>query len=84
MNIEIQEKHVYYWLLLGTFLIAIMISIGGYTRLTKSGLSITDWKPITGIMPPLSEQEWIEEYSKYKDTPQAIEFEKRIEPDLRI
>ena len=84
MNIDIQQKHVYYWLLLGTFLIAIMISIGGYTRLTKSGLSITDWKPVTGILPPLSEQEWIEEYSNYKNTPQAIEFEKRIEPDLRI
>ena len=79
-----KEIQVYRWLLLGTFLIAIMISIGGYTRLTMSGLSMTDWRPVTGIIPPLSEHAWTEEYSKYKASPQAIEFEKSIEPDLRI
>ena len=57
---------VYRWLLLGTILIAIMISIGGYTRLTKSGLSMTDWRPVTGTIPPLSEQEWIEEYNHHE------------------
>ena len=75
---------VYKWLLFGTLLIAIMISIGGYTRLTKSGLSMTDWRPVTGTLPPITDKEWIEEYNKYSNSPQAIEFERSVPPNLRM
>jgi len=44
--------------------------VGGITRLTESGLSITQWKPVTGIMPPLSETDWLAEFARYKQIPQ--------------
>ena len=47
-----------------------MIALGGYTRLTGSGLSIMDWRPITGIIPPLSHAEWVREFDLYKTIPQ--------------
>ena len=61
INFMIEEnKNLYisYWLLLITFLTALMIIIGGLTRLTDSGLSITRWDIISGILPPLSLMEW--------------------------
>ena len=47
-----------------------MVVIGGITRLTLSGLSITEWQPVTGIVPPLSEAAWIAEFEKYQQIPQ--------------
>lgn len=47
-----------------------MIALGGYTRLTGSGLSIMDWRPITGIVPPLTHEEWVREFDLYKSIPQ--------------
>ncbi|MBN8828412.1 MAG: COX15/CtaA family protein [Sphingobacteriia bacterium] len=47
-----------------------MIFIGGVTRLTDSGLSIVEWKPVTGIIPPLSEYDWLQEFDKYKTSPE--------------
>lgn len=47
-----------------------MIALGGYTRLTGSGLSIMDWKPVTGMIPPLSHAEWVREFELYKTIPQ--------------
>ena len=58
------------WLLAVAGLIALMVVIGGLTRLTGSGLSITEWKPVTGAIPPLSEQAWASEFAKYKTIPQ--------------
>jgi cytochrome c oxidase assembly protein subunit 15 len=58
------------WLLIGVGMIIIQILLGGVTRLTGSGLSITEWNVITGTLPPLNEQKWIEEFNKYKQTPQ--------------
>ena len=54
-------------------LIAIVV-VGGATRLTGSGLSITEWKPIHGIIPPLSEAEWQEEFTKYREIPQYTQL----------
>lgn len=51
-----------------------MVGIGGFTRLSKAGLSITEWKPITGTLPPLSEQDWLKEKSKYEATPEYKVF----------
>jgi len=65
-------KIIGYWLLLGAILVVAMVVIGGITRLTQSGLSIVEWKPISGIIPPLSEQDWMVEFSNYKTSPEFI------------
>ena len=55
-------------------LIAIMVLVGGATRLTESGLSITEWKPVTGALPPLSEEQWTQAFEGYKAIPQYREL----------
>jgi cytochrome c oxidase assembly protein subunit 15 len=54
------------WLLTIALLVAVMVAVGGITRLTESGLSITEWKPVTGAIPPLSESAWQAEFEKYR------------------
>ena len=54
------------WLLSLCALIFVMVVVGGITRLTESGLSITEWKPITGAIPPLTEAQWLREFDLYK------------------
>lgn len=58
------------WLITGCVLIACMVVLGGITRLTDSGLSITEWKPIMGAIPPLNEAEWNVAFDKYKQIPE--------------
>lgn len=58
------------WLIVGLLMIFLQIIIGGITRLTGSGLSITKWDIVTGTIPPVSEPEWIEQFDLYKQTPQ--------------
>ncbi|HEX6957856.1 MAG TPA: COX15/CtaA family protein [Ferrovibrio sp.] len=59
-----------YWLFAVAALVALMVVIGGLTRLTESGLSIVEWKPITGVIPPLNHAEWVAEFEKYKLFPE--------------
>jgi len=70
MNEENKNIYISYWLLLITFLVALMIIIGGLTRLTDSGLSITRWDLVSGILPPLSLNEWEKSFSLYKHIPE--------------
>ena len=63
-------KPVVNWLFLGYFLIFVMVVIGGITRLTGSGLSMADWKPIMGAIPPLNEADWLAKFDLYKATPE--------------
>ena len=58
------------WLLVVAALVFVMVSIGGATRLTGSGLSITEWQPIVGTLPPLSQADWLEAFAKYRQIPQ--------------
>src|SRR5262249_59872848 len=58
------------WLLSVAALIVLMVLVGGATRLTESGLSITEWKPVTGALPPLSAAEWERAFEAYKLIPQ--------------
>ena len=58
------------WLILICLMLALMVVVGGATRLTNSGLSITEWRPVTGVIPPLSEQAWQAEFAKYQRIPQ--------------
>ncbi|MEL6686685.1 MAG: COX15/CtaA family protein, partial [Pseudomonadota bacterium] len=61
---------VTYWLGFMVALVVAMVVIGGATRLTNSGLSITEWAPISGALPPMSQEAWIAEFEKYKQIPE--------------
>jgi cytochrome c oxidase assembly protein subunit 15 len=63
-------KAVGYWLLICCAMVAAMILLGGATRLTESGLSIVNWRPVTGILPPLSDAEWQALFAAYKKSPE--------------
>jgi cytochrome c oxidase assembly protein subunit 15 len=67
---ERDNKKVIYWLLTGCFIIFIMVVIGGITRLTHSGLSISNYKLISGTLPPMNELEWTEAFDLYKQYPE--------------
>jgi heme a synthase len=62
------------WLMFIAVLVFAMVVVGGITRLTESGLSITEWKPITGALPPLSEAHWVSEFEKYKQIPEYTQI----------
>lgn len=65
-----KNKYVVYWLLTGCALIFIMVVVGGITRLTHSGLSMSDYNLITGTLPPMSEEAWEEAFDLYKQYPE--------------
>ncbi len=62
------------WLLAVAALVFLMVTVGGATRLTGSGLSITEWKPIMGVIPPLTEADWQEAFAKYRQIPQYTQL----------
>lgn len=64
------------WLFVIGLMIVAMILVGGATRLTDSGLSITEWQPIHGVVPPLNQGEWLEEFEKYKQIPEYKQINK--------
>src|SRR3954454_9591027 len=68
--IERRQRAIRLWLYAVAALIFAMVLVGGATRLTESGLSIVEWKPVTGALPPLSEAAWQAEFDKYKAIPQ--------------
>jgi len=70
MTDENKNIDISYWLLLTTFLVALMIILGGLTRLTNSGLSITNWELFSGILPPLSLNDWKQLFSLYQQIPE--------------
>ena len=70
MSDENKNNYISYWLLLTTFLVALMIIVGGLTRLTNSGLSITKWELFSGIFPPLSLNDWKGLFSLYQQIPE--------------
>ena len=74
------NKFFYYWLLISFVLVFIMIVVGGLTRLTDSGLSITNWELFSGILPPLTESTWKNYFELYKEIPQF----KYLNPDMTM
>lgn len=64
------SRAVAIWLLVVAALVFAMVVVGGVTRLTRSGLSIVEWRPVTGAIPPLTEQQWLVEFDKYRQTPE--------------
>jgi len=76
---QLQEKKlkpVRYWLYFLAALVLLMVMVGGATRLTDSGLSITEWKPISGTIPPLSIDDWNAEFEAYKQIPEYQQINK--------
>jgi cytochrome c oxidase assembly protein subunit 15 len=71
---ERRLRPVRWWLIAVAGLIALMVLVGGATRLTESGLSIVEWKPVTGTLPPLSQTHWNEAFEAYKAIPQYREL----------
>jgi cytochrome c oxidase assembly protein subunit 15 len=65
-----RARPVAVWLFLIAALVFAMVVVGGATRLTGSGLSITEWKPVTGVVPPLSQAAWAAEFHRYQQIPQ--------------
>ena len=75
------QKPIAIWLLVCCVLVFAMVVVGGVTRLTDSGLSIVEWKPILGTIPPLSESDWEEIFEKYHKTPQYKKVNQGMSPD---
>ncbi len=67
---DTDRRAVGYWLLFMTLMVFLMVMVGGATRLTESGLSMVDWRPVTGTLPPLSTDAWQEEFAKYQQSPE--------------
>ncbi|MFA7602255.1 MAG: COX15/CtaA family protein [Novosphingobium sp.] len=61
------------WLWAVAAIVVLIVAVGGITRLTESGLSITEWKPVTGAIPPLSQADWQAEFARYQQIPQYTE-----------
>ena len=68
-NLNIQ-KNISIWLLMMFWIISIMIVVGGLTRLTDSGLSITEWQLFSGFLPPLNDDDWNNYFNLYKEIPE--------------
>ena len=66
------QRQIAFWLLLVCTMVFAMVVLGGVTRLTHSGLSMTDWKPLTGWLPPLSDSAWMAEFERYKTFPEYL------------
>ena len=74
------NKNIINWLNISIAFIIIMIIVGGATRLTNSGLSMVTWKPVTGIIPPITSIQWDESFEEYKEFPQFI----KSNPDMKL
>ncbi|MCE9644771.1 MAG: COX15/CtaA family protein [Chloroflexi bacterium] len=75
-----QNNAVMKWLIAFTFIVAFLVVFGGFVRLTRSGLSIVEWNPISGAMPPIGQQAWQDEFFKYQQTPEFI----KINPGMTL
>ncbi|MDX0659021.1 heme A synthase [Sinorhizobium medicae] len=78
---ERNRRHIRGWLAVVLFALFALVLVGGATRLTESGLSITEWKPVHGVIPPLSAQEWEEEFRLYQRIPQYEQINKGMTVD---
>jgi cytochrome c oxidase assembly protein subunit 15 len=74
------DRMVAHWLFAVAAMIFVMVMLGGITRLTQSGLSITEWKPVSGVLPPLDAGQWQQEFDRYKAVP---EF-RQLHPDMTL
>jgi heme a synthase len=71
---QTRNRAITNWLFIFAGIVAFLVVFGGFVRLTRSGLSITEWNPISGTLPPLGEQAWQDEFAKYQQTPEFIQI----------
>jgi len=76
-----RRRIIGYWLMLMCLMVFAMVVLGGVTRLTHSGLSMVEWKPITGWLPPLTDAEWAETFAKYQQSPEYQKVNKGMSVD---
>jgi heme a synthase len=74
----VRNRAIMNWLFLFSLLVAFLVVYGGFVRLTRSGLSITEWNPISGTVPPIGEQAWLEEFAKYQQTPEFQQINSKM------
>jgi heme a synthase len=74
------ERPIGLWLLACCAMVFLMVVIGGITRLTESGLSITEWQPVTGVLPPLDAAQWEEAFARYRAIPQY----RAVHPEMTL
>ncbi|MBK9208769.1 MAG: COX15/CtaA family protein [Anaerolineales bacterium] len=72
--LKTQNNAVMKWLYIFAVVVAFLVVFGGFVRLTRSGLSIVEWNPISGAMPPIGQQAWEEEFAKYQLTPEYLKI----------
>jgi cytochrome c oxidase assembly protein subunit 15 len=70
---DAQQRNIALWLLMICLIIFFMISLGGITRLTGSGLSMVEWAPVTGILPPLNDVQWLAIFKLYQASPEYLD-----------
>ena len=75
-----RRRHLVVWLWLGAALTFAMLVVGGVTRLTQSGLSIVEWEPLVGVVPPLSDAQWQEAFARYQRYPEY----RQLRPDMTL
>jgi len=75
-----RRRHLRLWLWIGAALTALTLVVGGITRLTESGLSIVDWAPIVGSVPPLNDADWQEAFARYQQYPEYV----KLRPDMTL
>jgi len=78
---ETQARAIRLWLYAVAAMVLAMVLVGGATRLTESGLSITEWRPVMGVLPPLDQAQWQAEFDKYKAIPQYRELNRDMSLD---
>src|SRR5690349_7426178 len=81
-----RRRAVALWLFACCALVFLLVVVGGITRLTHSGLSIIDWQPVVGTIPPLNDEQWEESFAKYRETPEFKQrnFDMTVEGYKRI
>ncbi len=75
-----QDRRISQWLLVCLSLIFVMVILGGVTRLTGSGLSMVNWHPIHGVVPPFTSAQWLEEFGRYQQSPEYL----KINRDMKV
>ncbi len=76
-----KQKSIAVWLFVCCAMVFIMVVVGGVTRLTDSGLSIVEWQPVSGTLPPMSQSDWDEFHQKYQQSPQYQQINKGMSVD---
>jgi len=80
-NLQDNNRKVAIWLLACSALVFAMIVLGGFTRLTGSGLSMVDWRPVTGLLPPLTEMAWQQTFEMYQQSPEFQKINMHMDVD---